>query len=123
MLKLTYCLHRLPSLTRVEFQRYWREEHAPLVMAAAKHLDIARYIQCHTEDHPLIAASAAARGIEGDDLHTFDGVAEIWIEDSDEVDPSEEAARHAAILLEDEGNFIDFTRSRMFATRENVVIG
>ena len=123
MLKLTYCLHRLPSLTREEFRRYWRERHAPLVKAAAPHLGIARYIQCHSEDHPLIAASAAARGIEGDHSNTFDGVAEIWIEDSDEVDPSEEAARHAAILLEDEGNFIDFTRSRMFATRENVVIG
>ena len=122
MLKLTYCLHRLPSLTREEFQRYWREEHAPLVKAAAPHLGIARYIQCHTEDHPLIAASAAARGIESDDSNTFDGVAEIWIGESDEVNPSAEAARHAAILLEDEGNFIDFTRSRMFATRENVVI-
>ena len=24
MIKLTYCLHRVPSLTRAEFQDYWR---------------------------------------------------------------------------------------------------
>ena len=122
MLKLTYCLHRLPSLTRGEFQRYWRERHAPLVKAAAPHLGIARYIQCHSEDHPLIATTAAARGMTSDEAELFDGVAEIWIDETDEGEPSEEAARQAALLLEDEGNFIDFTRSRMFATRENVVI-
>ena len=31
MIKLTFCLRRLPHLTREEFQTYWREQHAPLV--------------------------------------------------------------------------------------------
>ncbi|HEY5625473.1 MAG TPA: EthD domain-containing protein [Dehalococcoidia bacterium] len=29
MIKLVYCLRRLPELTREEFQRYWRQNHAP----------------------------------------------------------------------------------------------
>ncbi len=123
-MKLTYCLHRLPSLTREEFQRYWRETHAPLVKAAAPHLGIVRYIQCHTEDHPILAPTAEGRGMPHGEGEEFDGVAEIWLaEDDVSGEPTAEAAEHARILLEDEAKFIDFTRSRMFITRENVVIG
>ena len=35
MIKLTYCLHLKPSLTRADFQDYWRNKHAPLVAAVA----------------------------------------------------------------------------------------
>ena len=31
MIKLVFCLRRQPHLSREEFQRYWRECHAPLV--------------------------------------------------------------------------------------------
>ena len=31
MIKLTFCLVRLPHLSREAFQRYWFETHAPLV--------------------------------------------------------------------------------------------
>lgn len=123
MIKLTYCLHRLPSLTREEFQRTWREDHAPLVKAAAPHLGIRRYSQCHTSEHPVISAGAEARGIAHGDGEDFDGVAELWFdEDMGSAEPFPDAAKHARILLEDEQRFIDFSRSRMFATRENVVI-
>ncbi|ABC64039.1 EthD domain-containing protein [Erythrobacter litoralis] len=126
MHKLVYCLHRLPSLSRDEFQHYRRETHAPLVRAAAPHLGIARYIQCHTENHPLVGPSAEARGMPHGEGEEYDGVAEIWLADADAnagTEPSPAAADHARILLEDEARFIDFTRSRMFITRENVVIG
>lgn len=126
LLKLTYCLHRLPSLSRAEFQRYWREVHAPLVKAAAPHLGIARYVQCHTEEHPLGAVTAEARGMPHGGVDDYDGVAEIWLADdavNTDAQPSAAAADQARILLADEARFIDFTRSRMFITRENVVIG
>lgn len=60
MIKLTYCLHRLPHLSRAEFQRYWRETHAPLVAAAQQALGIRRYVQCHT------MASAVGDATAGD---------------------------------------------------------
>ncbi len=31
MIKLTFCLTRLPNLTLAEFQDYWWNKHAPLV--------------------------------------------------------------------------------------------
>src|SRR2546430_8801425 len=34
MIRLTYVLRRLPSLSRAEFQQYWRNTHGPLI---AKH--------------------------------------------------------------------------------------
>src|SRR5881409_1469797 len=48
MVKLVFCLHRLPALSREEFQRYWRERHGPLVRESAKALGIRRHVQVHT---------------------------------------------------------------------------
>jgi len=36
MVKLVFCLTRLPHLSREEFQRYWRERHGPLVRESAR---------------------------------------------------------------------------------------
>ncbi len=35
MVRLIFCLRPLPHLSREEFQRYWRETHAPLVKKRA----------------------------------------------------------------------------------------
>jgi len=123
MLKLTYCLHRLPSMSRAAFQRYWRETHAPLVAAAGPYLGITRYIQSHTEDHPVTEATAQGRGIPTGDGEDYDGVAELWFDEEAFGNPGEDFDKHARILAEDEANFIDFARSRIFMTRENHVIG
>jgi len=39
--KLVYCLHRLPHLSREEFQKYWREKHGPLVQKQKDNLKMA----------------------------------------------------------------------------------
>ena len=44
-IKLVSCLHRLPSLTREEFQQHWGEHHASL-MLRIKHLR--EYVQYPT---------------------------------------------------------------------------
>ena len=61
MVKLVFCVRRLSTLSREEFQRYWRETHGPLVRRHAGVLRIRRYVQTHTLDHPLNAALAAGR--------------------------------------------------------------
>ena len=48
MIKLTFCLVRLPAFTRDAFQTYWRETHAPLVASVQGALRIRRYVQCHS---------------------------------------------------------------------------
>ncbi|QPC99060.1 EthD domain-containing protein [Qipengyuania soli] len=126
MIKLTYCLHRLPSLTREEFQRYWRETHAPLVAAASEALGIKRYVQCHTVESAIGDGTADGRNMPHGEGEDYDGVAELWFDSEDAVaamTATQEGLRHAHILLEDERNFIDFTRSRAFIGSENVVIG
>jgi uncharacterized protein (TIGR02118 family) len=76
MIKLTFCLRRLPHLSREQFQTYWREQHAPLVAKHAKTLGVLRYVQLHTGHDTLNAGIAGSRGAPEE----YDGVAELWFE-------------------------------------------
>jgi uncharacterized protein (TIGR02118 family) len=121
MLKLVFCLRRLPHLSRAEFQRYWRETHGPLVRQHADALRIRRYLQVHTLDHPLNAGLQASRGSS----EPFDGVAELWWDSADDLAavltaPAGQAASLA--LFEDERRFIDHARSPMFVGEEHVMV-
>lgn len=124
MIKLTFCLHRLPSLSRDEFQRYWREQHAPLVARHAAVLRIRRYVQLHSlpDGDPANAGLQASRGGPVD----YDGVAELWWDSLDDLAAATASAdgRAASLaLLEDERRFIDLARSPLWLGREHVVIG
>lgn len=122
MIKLVYCLRRLPELSRQEFQSYWRETHGPLVRERAEKLGIRRYVQVHTLDSPMNEALAASRETEED---PFDGVAELWWDDAQAMGAlasTDEGRAAARELLEDERNFIDFGRSVIFVAEENVVV-
>jgi len=121
VLKLIFCLHRLPHLSRAEFQRYWREVHGPLVRRHASALRIQRYVQAHTLDDPLNAALQAGRGAQ----EAFDGVAELWWDsraDFEAATASAEGRAAGLALLEDEQRFIDLSRSSLFVTEEQAVI-
>jgi uncharacterized protein (TIGR02118 family) len=122
MLKLVFCARRLPSLSRREFQRYWRETHGPLVRRHAAALRIRRYVQLHTRDTPLNAALQASRG----GPEEFDGVAELWWDSIEDLQagvgsPAGRAAGEE--LLEDERRFIDLARSPLWVGEEYVVVG
>ena len=124
MIKLTFCLHRLASLSRVEFQQYWRERHAPLVARHAATLRIRRYVQTHAlpDDDTVNAGLRASRGgPEG-----YDGVAELWWDSLDDLaaaTASNEGRAASLALLEDERRFIDLARSPLWLGNEHVVIG
>ncbi len=120
MLHLVFCLRRLPHLSREQFQRYWREQHAPLVRAHAAALGIRRYVQAHTVDSPVAQGAAAAREAP----EAYDGVAEIWFEPQElqHLMEREAASEAARALLEDERRFIDLARSPIFCAEDNVVI-
>ena len=61
MIKLTFCLHRLPHLSREAFQKYWFENHAPLVAKNREVLRIRRYVQLHSVTDVLNDAIRASR--------------------------------------------------------------
>jgi uncharacterized protein (TIGR02118 family) len=117
MVKLVFALRRLPHLTRAEFQRYWRERHAPLVEKHRDALGIRRYVQLHTRELPQNEALRLSRGAP----EAFDGVALLWF-DSAELRATPAAAAAAAELLEDERRFIDHARSPLFLADEHAVI-
>lgn len=117
VVKLTFALRRAPHLSREEFQRYWREQHAPLVEKHKEVLGIRRYVQVHTLDTPANAALRASRGAPPE----YDGVAELWL-DSAEIRTTPEAARAGAELLEDERRFIDLESSPLWLSEEKPVI-
>jgi uncharacterized protein (TIGR02118 family) len=122
VIKLVYCLRRLPELSLEEFQRYWRENHAPLVARYAETLNIRRYVQLHTRDHPVNQALRASRpGPE-----PYDGIAELWWDSIEEMaaGTATPAGREAAReLLADEKRFIDISQSPIWIAEENPVVG
>lgn len=121
MLKLLFCLHRLPQLSREAFQRYWRETHAPLVRRHAAALRLRRYVQSHAAGDGLDGALQASRGAPAG----YDGVAELWWDSAaDLAAATASAAGRAASLelLEDERRFIDLSRSPIFVATEHEII-
>ena len=120
--KLTFCLHRLPHLTRGQFQDYWLNSHGPLVRSHARALGISRYVQTHATETPFDAGLRAVRRAP----EPYDGIAELWWDDEAAFERSmrDPAARAAGkILVADEGTFIDLARSPLWVNRENEIVG
>jgi EthD domain len=121
MVKIVFCLRRLPQLTPNEFQRYWREVHALLVRKHQKTLRIVRYVQFHSDFGSLTEKLRAFRNSP----EPYDGVAEIWYENREALetlgrDPDARAASRE--LLEDEKRFVDLSRSPIWLGNEKVII-
>lgn len=122
MIKLTFCLVRLPHLTREAFQAYWFERHGPLVASVAAELGIRRYVQCHSLPPEVHAGLRASREAPPE----FDGVAELWFDSLEAVLENgrrPEAQAAGQLLLEDERKFIDLPRSPLWWGEERVVVG
>ena len=120
---MIFCVRRLPSLTREEFQRYWLVEHGPLVKRHAAALRIRRYVQSHSLFDPRLAAPVVARGAG---VEAYDGIAELWwssIEDIVAVGDTREGRAAGRALLADERHFIDLPNSPLFFVQEHEVIG
>jgi len=117
MIRLVYVCRRLPSLSREEFQGYWREKHGPLVAKHATAMRIHRYVQTHT-----IAEITDGTLREGfGQTAAYDGVAELWWDNLDELTAIAQAPKGQQAwqeLLDDERNFIDFPRSSMWLATE-----
>lgn len=121
MIKLTFCLTRLPGFTREAFQDYWINTHAPLVASVKDTLRIRRYVQMHSFPLEVSADTRASRdGPEG-----YDGVAELWWDSFEDLaaNNGDPAAREAGrLLLEDEKRFIDLTKSPLWWGQEREII-
>jgi uncharacterized protein (TIGR02118 family) len=122
-IKLVFVLRKRDDVTAEEFHRYWLDVHGPLVRGIVESLGgvATRYVQSHTIDTPLNAAIGLNRG----EVPPWDGIAEVTFNGSlDEFAAllgSPEFQPINAALIEDEAKFIDFGRSSIFLTEEQVV--
>jgi uncharacterized protein (TIGR02118 family) len=122
MIKITFCLRRLPSLDQARFLDYWYRNHAPLVRRHAQALRIRRYIQLVRFDTELSMPMKMARQAP----QAYDGVAELWFDSLADISAGyrDRAASVAGReLLEDERKFIDLPNSPLWYSQERVIIG
>jgi uncharacterized protein (TIGR02118 family) len=118
MIKFVMCLTRHPNMTRAEFKDYWMNKHGPFFMSNADVMGAKKYVQSHTLDTALNEGLRTSREM----LPEYDGVAEVWFESEEaliEGMSSPEGQKLAAALLEDEGNFIDHSKSSAFIVEEH----
>jgi uncharacterized protein (TIGR02118 family) len=121
MIKIVFCLRRLPELSPDEFYRYWLESHGPLVRQHADALRIRRYTQGHTFSDPRFDPAVDARGCR---VPPYDGVAEVYwdsIEVLVEAAGTPEGLAAGKALLDDERRFIDLPNSSLFVAREHAI--
>ncbi len=122
MIKIVFALRRIPGMSREEFQRYWLEEHGPMVRAHAEALGLRRYVQSHTFPDAMHGDLRASR----DAPEPFDGLAELWFDSLESLAAamsSREGRAAGAALLEDERRFIDHARSPVMLAEEHEVVG
>ena len=114
MVKLIVCAKRKPGITHEEFDRYWRENHGPLVKSVPEFIrHVRKYVQCHT------VSNSAPLGIDS----TYDGVAELWFDSLDELNKAFNEPRYLEIIRPDELKFADITNSMSIVTEEIPIYG
>jgi len=117
MIKFVMCLTRHPDMTRDEFRAYWVKKHGPFFMSNADVMGAKKYVQSLTLDTPLNVGLRTSRGM----MPEYDGVAEVWFESEEALMAgmsSPEGQKLGAALLEDEGKFVDHSRSSAFIVEE-----
>jgi len=105
-------------MTREDFKDYWMNQHGPFFMENAEAMRAKKYVQSLTIDTPLNEGLRSSRGMQPE----YDGVAEVWFESEEELIEgmsSPEGQKLGAALLEDEGNFIDHSKSSAFIVEEH----
>ena len=118
MIKLVYCLHRLPGMSFEEFSRYWFGPHADLMKEHGPKLGVLKYIKSHAVGPEAAQAMQTIRGCQD----PFDGIAEIYFESLEALEagnPSAETLAAQALLLADEKRFIDLSRSVIFLQKKS----
>ena len=84
IVKLTFCLRRLPQISRQEFQAHWIGPHREIMIRHKAALGYRRYAKGHT-----ISGETASR-IEGSrgGPEPYEGTAEVWYDDMESFERS-----------------------------------
>ncbi|MGE4431264.1 MAG: EthD domain-containing protein [Sphingobium sp.] len=111
-------IKRRPGMEPEAFSRYWREVHAPLLLAChdfSRH--ILRYEQFHGTDRT--SALGAMFGASGE----FDGVAVITFIDSGALEKAFAEPRYLSDVRPDEAHFVDLDNCLSFIGNPELIKG
>src|SRR5215470_5703622 len=106
MVKAISFFKRKRGMTVEAFQSYWRASHPEVVV---KLPGLRRYVQSHT----LLAGYRKGEPI-------YDGIAEIWFDDTGAMRALAGTAAYAAVRA-DEGKFIEGSTMGLIITEEHVI--
>src|SRR5262245_14922834 len=106
MVKALSFFRRKAGMSVEEFQAYWRERHPEAVLGLP---GIRRYVQSHT------LRSGYKKG-----QPAYDGVAELWFDDTGAMRALAGTAAYAAVRA-DEARFIDHATMGLLLTEEHVI--
>jgi uncharacterized protein (TIGR02118 family) len=106
MVKVVAMIKRKPGMSVEDFRHYWLTTHAGIVKRMP---GLRRYVQSHT----LLSGYRKGEPI-------FDGVVELWFDDTNALRTLSSTAEYAAVMA-DEANFIDPTKRRSIITDEHVI--
>ena len=109
MVKFIYGITRKAGMPVEEFQRYWREKHAPV---ARRLPNVRRYVQNHVLPEYYGREPAPS----------YDGAAELWFDDLDSMRAAFRSPEAQSSRV-DEETFIDHSKSFGIVVEENVVVG
>lgn len=115
--KIIVFLSRLPKVDRAEFREYYETRHVPKVLALMPSIDE------YERNYPDVSRLRPADGETLDDLVAFDAVTVLKFNSRESFDAYKAALRDPDVMRaiqEDEANFLDNTRTRMFVVEECV---
>jgi uncharacterized protein (TIGR02118 family) len=116
MIKVSVILKRKSGMSPEEFHRYWHEVHGPLLLkqsALMRH--VRKYVQCH---------SIAGAFAEMPDVVSaqFDGIAELWGDNVDDVKRGLVEPAYVNVIRPDEEKFLDLPNC-VFMVTEEIIMG
>ena len=105
MIKAIYFIKRKPGMTLEACREYWLKDHAALVLKVP---GLVKYVQSHTMD-------AGYRNREP----IYDGIAELWYENLDDMRKTANTPISRETLLDNE-KFLDMSKFAFILTKERV---
>jgi uncharacterized protein (TIGR02118 family) len=114
MLKLDILIIRRPDLTHQQFLEYWRDHHWPFfVEQSIVKKTVRRYVQSRTlAETPAGLPSAP-----------FDGIAQLWFDDSAGFLEYLQSANYRDVIRLDENKFVDPTRVQFLFSEDHPIFG
>ena len=113
MIKVSVFAKRRPDLTYEQFNEYWKDRHAPLLMSLDSFKSSVRR---YTQQRPLNNVPADLPVL------SYDGVAEVWFDDLPSAMSVFTHQDYTSIVAKDEENFLDRTKTMIFLSSETQIV-